>query len=705
MTDPRAFGPPRLSPAIGASAVGQFLRRNLLLLAATAVYLLIALLVLAQMDLVYYDRAKSEAVGALIENDRLLNDPSLDSLAASTNQYLRTRVGFPGRPQEMHERSLRIQREALEGLFVRVFEAEPVVWRIVVRDKAGEVLLEQSRRERLAALNDASNNLFSRQWSKTLRRMSRDRDQGVWLGTLEVHYTTPKGEPEIEALTRRWRARAAMIAAGLLAFYLVVLFGILLPVRSVIKALDKGPQVASPLIPAPRTLLEKYFNNLARDANLSLLSSQLREFIREHPDAEHRDVLDAAPGMVAGLFPVRGFRMWMLREGEGAQGWTIESAHGLDGGPEGDVEFAARIRALAPELARPGAEEAVLAWEDDRGRSREHLALAVWSEEGRLDLLAAGPLPHRAYARQWWSRLHRSVAGEVRFALGMLAEQRRLIMMEKRKANISLSRNLGHDLTNIIATSKLELMTVRALLSKSPEELAEKPQRQEIFQEALAALLDNTRFLQEIVNLYRSFTYMSHPRYERVAPAQLVREVADLFQLSISSSVVLEVDAEEDAPAMAVEPRLLKLALFNLLSNASDALKRAATAESPEGRVRIRARSEGGTLEIAVRDSGPGIRDETGRLLAGEELARIFELGYTTKESGSGEGLGLNWVQQIVRDFHDGEIEARNPPEGGAEFVLRLPTRDLLPSRDLSADRPADCATTDAAPPAPRSTP
>src|SRR5690606_28696286 len=80
---------------------------------------------------------------------------------------------------------------------------------------------------------------------------------------------------------------------------------------------------------------------------------------------------------------------------------------------------------------------------------------------------------------------------------------------------------------------------------------------------------------------------------------------------------------------------------------------------------------------ISVEDNGEGIRHPDGAPMRSHETAAIFKLGYTTKEAGGGEGLGLDWVQQIVREFHGGAIDARNidDPEGrvaGAIFRITL---------------------------------
>ena len=75
-------------------------------------------------------------------------------------------------------------------------------------------------------------------------------------------------------------------------------------------------------------------------------------------------------------------------------------------------------------------------------------------------------------------------------------------------------------------------------------------------------------------------------------------------------------------------------------------------------------RREGDCAVVCIRDSGPGIPDQVAQ--------HLFEPFFTTKPSGKGLGLGLAISSSIVQAMN-GQLTAHNRPEGGAEFVVRLP--------------------------------
>ncbi len=93
----------------------------------------------------------------------------------------------------------------------------------------------------------------------------------------------------------------------------------------------------------------------------------------------------------------------------------------------------------------------------------------------------------------------------------------------------------------------------------------------------------------------------------------------------------------------------------NLLENAVQ--------HSPEGgQVQVDTERRGEWIESRIRDSGPG--------LGLSDSGRLFEPFFSKRKGGT--GLGLAIVYRIITE-HGGEVEARDRPEGGAEFRVRLP--------------------------------
>jgi hypothetical protein len=104
--------------------------------------------------------------------------------------------------------------------------------------------------------------------------------------------------------------------------------------------------------------------------------------------------------------------------------------------------------------------------------------------------------------------------------------------------------------------------------------------------------------------------------------------------------------------------------MLNLVKNAAEA----AAEQQFGGRIMVHGSLEtgagGATQRISITDNGPGI--------PGDSLPKVFVPFFTTKPQGT--GLGLAIVQKIIVQ-HGGAVEARNLSEGGAEFIVWLPTR------------------------------
>ena len=150
------------------------------------------------------------------------------------------------------------------------------------------------------------------------------------------------------------------------------------------------------------------------------------------------------------------------------------------------------------------------------------------------------------------------------------------------------------------------------------------------------------------------FTEAAQPVYQPASLAELARKAVLLHREDMDrQGIEVRFDFPEDLPDIAVDPKLIQLALVHLIANAIDAM--------PGGGALI--------LAIAADDKGQRltVRDSGGQTAhPGQNAADPF---YTSKTMGTGMGLSL--VRRILHD-HGGRLRLRNV-EGGAEAEIWLP--------------------------------
>jgi signal transduction histidine kinase len=160
-------------------------------------------------------------------------------------------------------------------------------------------------------------------------------------------------------------------------------------------------------------------------------------------------------------------------------------------------------------------------------------------------------------------------------------------------------------------------------------------------------------------------------------PGDLAGAIADVAALVRPQrsfrQVELRIDAEEQLPRVTLGNERLMQVLLNLLLNAADATE-------AKGAVTLTARSTATGVRLTVEDNGPGI-DPAIR-------ERLFEPFVTTKEVGKGTGLGLAVCRGLVESAR-GTIQLDESYEGGARFVVELPSHSERESGSVAAGRQA----------------
>jgi two-component system sensor histidine kinase KdpD len=123
----------------------------------------------------------------------------------------------------------------------------------------------------------------------------------------------------------------------------------------------------------------------------------------------------------------------------------------------------------------------------------------------------------------------------------------------------------------------------------------------------------------------------------------------------------VSVSVAEDVPLVKIDGPLIQQAISNIVLNA-------AQYTPPGAKIKIKADFKAENLIITMEDEGPGIPEES--------LKKVFEKFYRAPGTlAGGTGLGLSIVKGFV-SAHNGTVEVRNLPEGGAQFVILLPVEN-----------------------------
>jgi len=251
----------------------------------------------------------------------------------------------------------------------------------------------------------------------------------------------------------------------------------------------------------------------------------------------------------------------------------------------------------------------------------------------------------------------------IRAGQDLASTRQQLVQHEKLAAVGQLVSGVAHELNN----------PLQGVLGYAELMLASKPAALET--EELRAIRDNANRAAGIVrNLLtfagRNTTARGWQQINRIVRDAIATRESQLQGVGID----LVLEAADRLPLVYVDQTRLEDVVVNLIQNAEAAIAARRDGKSlsrvvPErapGEIKIVTRMETNPdrIYVEVADNGSGLKPE--------DLTRVFDPFFTTREVGQGTGLGLSVCYGIVRE-HGGQISARNSDVGGAIFTIELP--------------------------------
>jgi PAS domain S-box-containing protein len=218
-----------------------------------------------------------------------------------------------------------------------------------------------------------------------------------------------------------------------------------------------------------------------------------------------------------------------------------------------------------------------------------------------------------------------------------------------------LAASIAHELNNPLATVTLRIESV---LARTP---ADDPRRR-----ALEIVEQEAKRMGDLVANLLQFARRGDGQTSTVEIRQELAKALELIHHNLRKRLISIVqEFAPDTPTIYADRQKLRQVFLNLLTNASDAMP------------------QGGTLTLrtapATLDNGkPAVLIEladTGTGILAENLERIMEPFFTTKEEGKGTGLGLAICRRVVQEHH-GSIQIASEVGKGTTVRIVLPVKD-----------------------------
>lgn len=229
---------------------------------------------------------------------------------------------------------------------------------------------------------------------------------------------------------------------------------------------------------------------------------------------------------------------------------------------------------------------------------------------------------------------------------------RQLQTADRLSAISRLTKGVAHEVKNPLNAILMHVELARMKLAREDYDLDEQ----------MNVITSEIMRLDRVVKTFLDFTRPVQLNLIDMPLRDFMEEIASVARPQAAASgieIVERIEVEDST--IAVDPDLLKQAVFNIVVNAIEAM--------PEGgTLRLEASLRDSDAEIRIVDSGPGIPPEV--------REKIYDLYFTTKRSGSGIGLAMTF--RIVQ-LHDGTIDFTGEPGQGTTFVLRFPVSLLAP--------------------------
>ena len=249
---------------------------------------------------------------------------------------------------------------------------------------------------------------------------------------------------------------------------------------------------------------------------------------------------------------------------------------------------------------------------------------------------------------------------------GIVKMERQLEKAERLSALGQLAAGVAHEIRNPL--NAISMASQRLKRDFNPD----NPDKATDFQTLTGVIRDEIRRLNGIIEEFLSFSKSRRLELHDYPIASVLQKIINLIQEEArEKGITIHASLPDDKLVIAMDMDKIQQALLNIIKNAMESIE-------GKGEITIKTAMENKNLfKVVITDTGCG--------MTGEEVEKIFNPEYTTKEKGL--GLGLTLAHEIIRG-HGGEIRVWSEKDKGTTFEILLikKTRGQEKTKQVESD-------------------
>ena len=227
------------------------------------------------------------------------------------------------------------------------------------------------------------------------------------------------------------------------------------------------------------------------------------------------------------------------------------------------------------------------------------------------------------------------------------------IESEKISSIMLLAAGVAHEIGNPLNSLNIHLQ----LIQRKLEQLEVNKETKRIAK-SIQVCSEEVNRLDGILNHFLGAIRNTPPDFQDVDLLMIIEEVVRLLEEALETNrIEINVEVDSPLPIILADVNQLKQVLYNIIKNAMEAMPRG-------GVIKMKPRSDDEFVYVMIADTGKGIDQE--------DLAKIFQPYFTTKDSG--HGLGMMVVNRIMR-AHGAKIGIDSKRDKGTVVTLQFPQK------------------------------